>query len=247
MRLSTFGYYADFLSAFMGGLILCVLAMAQDTWLLRGGWLAWLIIGVGLWTVLEYGIHRWLYHGVEFFIRLHDAHHKEPNAYVGAPPFIGIALIFLLVFVPIGLFSLMVASGLTTGVLAGYMAYQLVHHATHFWQPACGTFLYRARLRHSGHHYHRLLGNFGITTVFWDQVFGTAIHASPNPAGAAVRGRGLWAWGGKGFSYACGGLWMRTRAGRTVRGMVVRWWRPVYSKGTTGLYWRRSIWKPRRM
>jgi sterol desaturase/sphingolipid hydroxylase (fatty acid hydroxylase superfamily) len=188
MRLGRFGYYADFLSAFMGGFTLCVLAMAQGTWLLRGEWLASFMIGVGLWTLLEYGIHRWLYHSVEFFIRLHAAHHKEPHAYVGAPPFVGIALIFFLIYVPVGLFSLIVASGLTTGVLAGYLAYQLVHHATHFWQPARGTYLYRARVRHSGHHYHRKLGNFGITTVFWDEIFGTATLASGNPAVAAVRG-----------------------------------------------------------
>jgi sterol desaturase/sphingolipid hydroxylase (fatty acid hydroxylase superfamily) len=188
MRLGSFSYYADFVGAFTCSTFLWVFAMSQGTWLLRGEWFASLMIGLGVWTLLEYGIHRWLYHGVEFFIRLHDAHHKEPNAYVGAPPFVGIALIFFLVYVPVGMFSLMIASGLTTGVLEGYLAYQLVHHATHFWQPGPGSFLYRARLRHSGHHYHRELGNFGITTAFWDQVFGTAIHASRNPAVAAVRG-----------------------------------------------------------
>jgi sterol desaturase/sphingolipid hydroxylase (fatty acid hydroxylase superfamily) len=129
---------------------------------------------------------RWLYHGVEFFMRSHNAHHEEPNAYVGAPPFIGVALIFLLIYLPVELAGLTIASGLTTGVLAGYMAYQLVHHATHFWLPARGTYLYRARLRHSRHHYQRKLGNFGITTVLWDQVFGSAIHTSPNTV-AAVR------------------------------------------------------------
>ena len=96
-------------------------------------------------------------------------------------------MIFSLVYVPVGIFSLMVASGLTTGVLAGYLAYQLVHHATHFWQPARGTYLYRARVRHSGHHYHRELGNFGITTVFWDQVFGSAVDVRRNPAVKAAR------------------------------------------------------------
>src|SRR4051812_35460520 len=101
MRLSTFGYYLDFLSAFMGVFILCVLAVvAQGTWLLRAEWMVWLMIGVGLWTLLEYGIHRWLYHSVELFTRLHDAHHKEPRAYVGAPPFVGIALVFFLIYVP---------------------------------------------------------------------------------------------------------------------------------------------------
>src|SRR5450432_2300558 len=108
MRLGRFGYYADFLSAFMGAFALCVLAMAQGTRLLRGEWLASFMIGFGLWTLLEYGIHRWLYHSVEFFIRLHAAHHKEPHAYVGAPPFVGIALIFFLIYVPVGLFSLIV-------------------------------------------------------------------------------------------------------------------------------------------
>src|SRR4051812_22227940 len=83
-------------------------------------------------------------------------------------------LIFFLIYVPVEMFSLMVASGLTTGVLGGYLAYQLVHHATHFRQSVPGSFLYRARVRHSGHHYHRELGNFGITTALWDQVFGTA-------------------------------------------------------------------------
>ena len=182
MRLGAFGYYADFLGSFTCSFILCVLAMSHGTWIMRVEWSASLLIGVGLWTLLEYGIHRWLYHGVELFIRLHDAHHKQPDAYIGAPPFIGIALIFLAIYLPGELLSLTVASGLTTGVLVGYMTYQLVHHATHFWQPARGSYLYCARLRHSSHHYHRELGNFGITTVFWDQVFGTAIDVRHSPA-----------------------------------------------------------------
>jgi sterol desaturase/sphingolipid hydroxylase (fatty acid hydroxylase superfamily) len=188
MRLGTFGYYADFVGAFTCGAFLSVLAMLQGSWLLRAEWLAWLVIGVGLWTLLEYGVHRWLYHGVEFFIRGHEVHHKEPHAYTGAPPFVGIALIFSVIYLPVGLVSKTVASGLATGVLAGYFAYQLVHHAAHFWQPARGSYFYRARLRHSGHHYHRDLGNFGITTVFWDHIFGTTIHASGNPVIAAVPG-----------------------------------------------------------
>jgi sterol desaturase/sphingolipid hydroxylase (fatty acid hydroxylase superfamily) len=188
VRVGRFGYYADFVGAATCCSFLCVVAMSQGTWLLRVEWLASLMIGVGLWTLLEYGIHRWLYHGVEFFVRGHDVHHKEPHAYVGAPPLVGIALIFSAIYLPVGLVSKMVASGLTTGVLAGYFAYQLVHHATHFWQPAGGSYFYRTRLHHSLHHYHRELGNFGITTVFWDEVFGTAIHGSRGPAVAPVRG-----------------------------------------------------------
>jgi sterol desaturase/sphingolipid hydroxylase (fatty acid hydroxylase superfamily) len=187
MRLGSFGYYSDFLVCFACSAVLCALAMSQSTWHVRVEWLVWVVLGIGMWTLLEYGIHRLLYHGVEFFSRLHAAHHEEPDAYIGAPPFIGIALIFLVTYLPFLLFSLMAASGLTTGMLVGYMVYQFVHHTTHFWQPARGTYLYRARLRHSGHHYHRDLGNFGVTTIFWDWLFGTVIHASRNSMAAATR------------------------------------------------------------
>jgi sterol desaturase/sphingolipid hydroxylase (fatty acid hydroxylase superfamily) len=187
MRLGTFGYYSDFLVCFACSAVLCALAMSQSTWHVRVEWLVWVALGIGLWTLLEYGIHRLLYHGVDFFIRLHAVHHEEPDAYIGAPPFIGIALIFLVITLPFLLFSLMAASGLTTGMLVGYMGYQLVHHTTHFWQPPRGTYLYRARLRHSGHHYHRDLGNFGVTTIFWDWLFGTVIHVSRNSMAAATR------------------------------------------------------------
>jgi len=61
-------------------------------------------------------------------------------------------------------------------MLVGYAAYQVVHHATHFWRPDRGSYLYRVRLHHSVHHYHQEFGNFGITTAFWDQVFGTAVE-----------------------------------------------------------------------
>jgi sterol desaturase/sphingolipid hydroxylase (fatty acid hydroxylase superfamily) len=191
MQLGRFGYYADFFGGFASSLVLFALAMSHRTWVSRAEWLASLMIGIVLWTLLEYGVHRWLYHGVEFLIRLHDAHHQNPTAYIGAPPFVGIALIFIAVYMPGLLLSSTVASGLTAGVLIGYLAYQLVHHATHFWQPTRGSYLYRARLRHSRHHHHRELGNLGITTALWDHVFDTAIDVRRSSAatvpGAADR------------------------------------------------------------
>jgi sterol desaturase/sphingolipid hydroxylase (fatty acid hydroxylase superfamily) len=175
MRLGRLGYFADFLGSFICSLILTLHAMSQGSWIIRGEWLAWSAIGFGVWTLLEYGIHRWVYHWVPYFIRLHDAHHKEPLAYIGAPPFVGLALIFGVIYLPAAMTNPMIASGLTTGVLLGYLAYQSAHHAAHFCHPPRGSYLYRARLRHSQHHYHRVLGNFGITTQFWDHVFGTAL------------------------------------------------------------------------
>jgi sterol desaturase/sphingolipid hydroxylase (fatty acid hydroxylase superfamily) len=149
MRPGAIGYYADFFASLACSVALCALVVWQGTWLGRAEWLVCFVMGVGLWTLLEYGIHRWLYHGVDFFIRLHEAHHDEPRAYISAPPFLGIASIFLVVHVPLVTFSPVVASGVTSGVLLGYFGYQIVHHATHFWHPARGSYLYRVRLRHS--------------------------------------------------------------------------------------------------
>jgi sterol desaturase/sphingolipid hydroxylase (fatty acid hydroxylase superfamily) len=176
MQLSRIGYFADFVGSFICAALLTLHALSRGDWVARGEWAAWLVIGLWMWTLLEYGIHRWVYHRVPYFIRLHDAHHRKPRAYIGAPPGIGIAAILGVIYLPLALANPMVASGLTTGVLLGYLGYQLVHHAAHFWRPARGGYLYRARLRHSQHHYHHELGNFGITTGFWDQAFGTDLH-----------------------------------------------------------------------
>jgi sterol desaturase/sphingolipid hydroxylase (fatty acid hydroxylase superfamily) len=176
MRLGTVGYHADLFGGLLCSGVLCAIAMVEGPWLGRVEWTIWLVTGVGLWTLAEYGVHRWLYHGVAFFIRLHDAHHSEPHAYIGAPPMLGVALIFGLIYLPAASISWLMASGLTTGMLLGYMGYQVVHHATHFWHASRGSYLYRARLHHSAHHYHHKLGNFGITTALWDQVFGTAVE-----------------------------------------------------------------------
>ena len=43
-----------------------------------------------------------------------------------------------------------------------------------FGLPGIGSLLYKAKLRHAGHHAGRY-GNFGVTTGFWDRVLGTII------------------------------------------------------------------------
>ena len=50
-----------------------------------------------------------------------------------------------------------------------------VHHATLHFAIQPGDVLYRARVRHMAHHY-RDGCNFGVTTGFWDIVFGTTIR-----------------------------------------------------------------------
>ena len=186
MRLSRLAYYIDFfLSA---ALVACLAGYAASpaTSIQILQWLLTVCLGAIVWTVIEYGVHRVIYHHAPYFRDLHDAHHARPNAYIGAPPLIGIIIIIAVFFAPVVTVSAVAATGLTAGVLLGYMAYMLIHHAAHHWVLTPQSWLYRTRRHHSLHHHNSTRGNFGITTSFWDHAFGTAIETH-RPSRSATR------------------------------------------------------------
>jgi sterol desaturase/sphingolipid hydroxylase (fatty acid hydroxylase superfamily) len=79
-----------------------------------------------------------------------------------------------LVFMPVWAVSdLLRACSLTLGVLAGYLAYAITHHAAHHWRA--GNAWLGARKRwHGLHHHARGAGCYGVTSAVWDHVFGSA-------------------------------------------------------------------------
>ena len=82
------------------------------------------------------------------------------------------SLIFVLVFLPAWLLgNTWSASALTLGVLTGYLAYAVTHHATHHWRGN-SAWLKRRKHWHAQHH-HRTgqPGCYGVTSGFWDHVF----------------------------------------------------------------------------
>jgi sterol desaturase/sphingolipid hydroxylase (fatty acid hydroxylase superfamily) len=68
--------------------------------------------------------------------------------------------------------SLIVASGLMTGIWAGFLYYELVHYRVHCTATNSG-FIARQRRRHFHHHFAHPDECFGVTTPVWDFVFGT--------------------------------------------------------------------------
>jgi cyclopropane-fatty-acyl-phospholipid synthase len=133
--------------------------------------------GLTGWTLIEYVLHRYVLHGVRPFSRWHAEHHDRPTALICTPTVLSAALIVVLVFVPsLLLGSLWRASALTLGVLTGYLAYAVTHHATHHWR-AGGAWLKRRKRWHALHHHEGRPGFFGVTTGFWDHLFGSARRA----------------------------------------------------------------------
>jgi sterol desaturase/sphingolipid hydroxylase (fatty acid hydroxylase superfamily) len=176
MRLSKILYFGDFILS-----PVVIVALAAGTLVGRdlgavGLWLAAFALGVCAWTLVEYVVHRFIYHAVPPFEKFHDAHHEDPEELIGAPSFLMIGFIFLLFFTPVYPLGLLAASGVTAGGLAGYIGYMLVHHASHHFEPKPGSLLYEARLRHMAHHYSQTPGNYGVITSFWDHVFSTNVE-----------------------------------------------------------------------
>lgn len=138
--------------------------------------------GTLLWTLLEYGLHRYLYHVLPTFLRTgHLLHHDRSRELIGVPWYLTTAALWALWT---GLRRLVDpgALGILAGTCwAGYIAYCLVHHGTHHWRMPAG---YGRRLKklHQLHHLYPDT-NWGVTTPLWDRVFGT--YLAPED----VRGR----------------------------------------------------------
>jgi sterol desaturase/sphingolipid hydroxylase (fatty acid hydroxylase superfamily) len=131
-----------------------------------------ILLGLFIFSYLEYAIHRWLFHGsIQIMVQGHRAHHENPQGYDALPFF----LPSLLILGMTGLFVLLMPASyafLLSGVMAfGYVTYGLGHftiHHTRFRHPLAR----RWAASHLVHHYHPE-NNFGVTTPLWDQWLGT--------------------------------------------------------------------------
>ncbi len=135
------------------------------------------LAGLAGWTLVEYVLHRFVLHGIAPFRRWHALHHERPMALICTPTILSASLFLVLVFLPaLILGGRWRAGALTLGLLAGYLAYTLTHHGTHHWRSRNAWFNQRKRW-HALHHHGDRPACFGVTTGFWDRVFGTAGRA----------------------------------------------------------------------
>ena len=182
MQLTKTAYYADFVIYAAVISVLSFIAAISADWTERLKWLAALVTGGAIWTLLEYLLHRYVLHGLPVFAAMHAVHHASPRAYVGTPTWITLAILWIVFFFPVWwCISFNVASGLIAGVMIGFLWYGIVHHAIHHGRPRLlASVMSTCALRHARHHYSGLTGNFGVTTPFWDCIFGTVVRRRLN-------------------------------------------------------------------
>lgn len=140
------------------------------------------ISGILSWMLIEYGLHRFIFHynarstfGRRLIYAAHMAHHENPRAtrgilsgFVLSAP---VAAVYgLLLYVTTR--SAHIASYLLIGVAVGYITYQLLHYQAHHRKPRLRILRY-LQAYHLLHHYRTPDLRFGVTTPVIDLAFGT--------------------------------------------------------------------------
>jgi sterol desaturase/sphingolipid hydroxylase (fatty acid hydroxylase superfamily) len=189
MKMSKFAYFSEFL--LFPSLILIATLLALHRPMPARPAILVMVYGAAIvcWTLIEYLLHRVLFHHAPILSRIHDRHHQSPQELIGTPGWLSVLIGLIAVAGPSwATFGLDFGTAATAGLVTGYLWYVFVHYAVHQWQPRRNSYLYRARLRHARHHYLSHDGNFGVTTGIWDWVFGTALEArEPGLHGAGRR------------------------------------------------------------
>ncbi|KAJ4975569.1 hypothetical protein NE237_000675 [Protea cynaroides] len=138
-------------------------------------------IGVLVWTLLEYTLHRFLFHietksywGNTIHYLLHGCHHKHPMD--------GLRLVFppaatAILTVPfwqlLRLFTTPSSTpALFGGGMLGYVMYDVTHYYLHHGRPSTEV-PRKLKKYHMNHHFRIQDKGFGITSSLWDRVFGT--------------------------------------------------------------------------
>lgn len=171
------------------------------------------LFGLGFWTIIEYFMHRFLFHldeydsprhsdhsvhplskfsltdllcsrwlpdnrvGITLHFTLHGIHHYLPmdkNRLVMPPTlFLALAIPFYKFAHTVIFWNWYMAVAAFCGGMFGYVCYDCTHYFLHhqnlpLWYPALKKY-------HLEHHFLDYQNGFGVTTRFWDRIFGTEI------------------------------------------------------------------------
>ena len=130
------------------------------------------LLGLFIFSFLEYAIHRKLLHGsVQILAEGHRAHHANPQGYDALPFFLPALLLSALTGILVLIMPTNYAFLLTGAMTAGYITYGLSHFIIHHHRFH-HVFARNWAANHHIHHYHSDT-NFGVTTPLWDGLLGT--------------------------------------------------------------------------
>lgn len=146
------------------------------------------LYGLVVWTIFEYVFHRFVFHcdaiipDHPVFLMLHffthAVHHYFPfdPLRLAMPP----ALMTILATPTWCLFNVFIPLqpllALFSGIFFGFTWYDVMHFYLHHGaEKSSFPHIRRMRTYHAIHHYKEPDNGFGVTSKFWDRIFGTLI------------------------------------------------------------------------
>ncbi len=137
--------------------------------------------GLGIWTIVEYLFHRFIFHyepknnfGKHIHFMVHGVHHAYPNDSLRLvmPPILSIPLSFGFYLLFQWVFGFYHAP-LFAGFITGYLAYDMIHYATHHAHFIKAKWFINVKQHHMRHHFQDPDNGFGVSSAFWDKIFRT--------------------------------------------------------------------------
>lgn len=139
--------------------------------------------GLLFWTLLEYTLHRWVFHFTppessellqDISFLTHGVHHDfphDPDRLVMPP----VLSIFLGVVIGYPFYWILGPSYFApafAGLVTGYLAYDMTHYAVHHLRQRTAFGIWLRKL-HYLHHFKAPDQYYGVSSPLWDYVFGT--------------------------------------------------------------------------
>ena len=163
---------------------------------------AFYVVGLFLWTFVEYAVHRGIFHMTrfiekdtsrivgslrrdqpvvpnlptprhKFYFLAHGVHHDYPNDSTRLVLAPSVSIPLAAFFY--GVFRLLFGAATPAafaGLISGYLVYDTLHYACHH-ASGRSPFLRSLKRRHFRHHYADSTRDFGVSSPLWDYVIGT--------------------------------------------------------------------------
>lgn len=146
------------------------------------GLLGLFLLGLLLWTLVEYCLHRFIFHLTSirepyrtFASSLHIEHHRIPEdkSLIIAPPTVTLVYSFIIFGILMAFtWNLGMSFIILAGIQLGYLAYEWVHYGSHNFKMKNSLLKYLKHY-HLHHHFKQPKEAYGVTVPLWDWVFGS--------------------------------------------------------------------------
>lgn len=146
-----------------------------------------IVVGLLVWTITEYTLHRFVFHfnaksefGKKIHFIFHGVHHDYPSdsRRLVMPPSVSLPLALLFYFLFEAIFGKVLVAPFFVGFIAGYLVYDMTHYAVHHFNMH-NKFWLAIKNHHIRHHFEDPDKGYGVSSPLWDEIMGTNFPKNP--------------------------------------------------------------------